>query len=652
MSKTIKLVVALVVIASVVLSACGATPTATPVKVVETKVVTVKETQVVVQTQVVEKEKIVEKVVTATPVPPTPVPTKPPTKAADTAVLALQQEPDTMHPLVGSMMARTIALSFIAVGCMGQNEKAEWVPLGCETVPTIDNGGAKWVGEGADKHLEVTYKIKKGWRWTDGTPVTSKDVLAWWKLYMDPEMEVASRVGMEKIYDIKAVDDNTVTVIWLSNNQAKAAEAGTLKGNVPFEKLVADYKDMEYSSTGQPVVDSVYWSYIGWLPAHVITKTPAKDQAKSDYAKKPLGDGAYVLKEWKQGQEMVLELSDKAFPLGTPKIKTIVLRFFGDTKAIISALQKGEVDAVTSVAGLSPADSPDLDKIAAGGAYKVWYYTEYSWEHVDLNVQKFPLDDVKVRKALYYATDKKSIIDTLYYGKYAAAELPGAILKTNSQYYTDDYVKYSFDVAKAKALLVEAGWDCKALPCTKKVGDATKNLELSLITTDRADRQKLAQIVQSQWKAINVGVNLQFLYGRGLFQPCSAGGPLYCRTFDAAIYTWVGGDDPGFWGLYNCTGIPTKENNWSGQNNPGWCNKDADKGLNDAENNADFVVSVAKRKAAYAPFFKAWTEEVPVIPFFVNSVPVVARTGFTNYTCGPTQNAPCGWNSWTWELSK
>jgi peptide/nickel transport system substrate-binding protein len=639
MRKTLTLMLGLVVILAMVLSACGPAPTPTPVPA---------PTKAPAATAV--------PAATATPVPPpAPTATAGP-KAVDTVVLALQQEPDTLHPGVGSMMARTIALAPILVGCMGQNEKTEWIPLGCETVPTVANGGAKWVGEGADKHLEVTYKIKKGWRWTDGTPVTTKDVLAWWKLEMDPEFEIASRVGIEKIYDFKVVDDNTVTAIWLSNNQAKAAEAGTLKGNVPFEKFVDDYKDSGLSTTGQPVVDSVYWTYIGWWPAHIVSKTAAKDQAKSDFAKKPTGDGAYVVKEWKQGQELVLEKSDKAFPLGDPKIKTIVFRFFGETKAIIAALQKGEIDAVTSVAGLTPADSPDLDKIAAAGLYKVAYFNEYSWEHIDINVQKFPLDDIKVRQALYYGIDKKTIIDTLYYGKYSPAELPGAILATNSQFYTTDFTKYPFDVAKAKALLAEAGWDCKALPCTKTVKeggkDVVKKLEITLMTTDRADRQKLAQVIQSMWKALNVGVNLQFLYGRGLFATCSAGGALYCRTYDAAIYTWVGGDDPGFWGLYNCAGIPTKENNYSGQNNPGWCNKTADAGLNDAENNAEVVVDLAKRKAAYAPFFKAWTTEVPVIPLFVNAVPIAARTGFKNYTCGPTNSAPCGWNAWQWELTK
>jgi peptide/nickel transport system substrate-binding protein len=587
------------------------------------------------------------------------VPTKAPEKASDTVVLALQQEPDTLHPLIGSMMARTIVNSAIFPGCMVQNQKTEWVPMGCEQVPTIENGGAKFVGDGADRYLEVTYKIKKGWRWTDGTPVTSKDMVYTWKLVMEPDFEIADRTSTEKIYDIVAVDDATFVTKFMSNAQAKQAEAGTLKGNVDFSKFKDDYAANAFSGTGGPVVDPKYWNagWCGqWLPSHILSKTPAKDQAASDFAKKPVGDGAYVVKDWKQGQEIDLEKSDKPFPLGDPKIKTIVYRFFGETKAVIAALQKGEIDGVTSVAGLTPSDAPDLDKIGAAGLYTVAYDPEYSWEHIDLNTTKFPLDDIKVRQALYYAIDKKALIDTLYFGKYVAAELPGAVLPTNSWAYTKDYTPYPFDKAKASALLKEAGWDCKALPCTKKVTEGgkevTKNLEITLMTTDRADRQKLAQVIQAQWKAVNVGVNIQFLYGRGLFATCSAGGPLYCRTYDAAIYTWVGDDDPGFMGLYNCAAIPTKENGWVGQNDPGWCNKAADEALKQSETNAEITVSRDKRKPFIFTFFKAWTDEVPVIPLFVNSVPKVYRTGFKNYYCGPTQYAACGWNAYQWELSK
>lgn len=645
--KAAKLFLALIVVSSLVLAACGATPTPTPV------VVTKVETKVVVQTQIVEKpvEKVVEKVVTATPVPPTPVPTKPPAKLADTVVLALQQEPDTMHPLIGAMMARSIIASAFQIGCMGQNEKVEWIPLGCETVPTLENGGAKFVGEGVDKHLEVTYKIKAGWRWTDGTPVTTKDVLSYYKLVMDPEMEVAGRSTTEKIFDIKVIDASSWTAVFMSEKQAKAAAAGTLTGYVNFAKFKDDYVQSGYADQKGAVVDPVYWyAGAGWQPAHIVDKTPAKDQAKSEYARKPLGDGPYVVKEWKQGQELVLELSDKPFLLGTPKVKTIVWRFISETAGVIAALQKGEIDAVTGTGGLTVASAPDLDKIEAAGLYKVLYEPGYQWEHIDINTTKFPLDDIKVRKALYHATDRQTLVNRLYFGKQKTTDLP--VPPGLSWAYSTDYVKYPFDVAKAKALLTEAGWDCKALPCTKKVGADTKTADINLMTTDRADRQALAQVIQAQWKAVNFGVNIQFLYGRGLFATCSAGGPLSCRTFDAAIYTWITGDDPGHIGQYDCAGIPTKENNWSGQNYPGWCNKKADELLAKNELDPEISLSIPKRKPVLAEFYKIWTDEIPVIPLFSNTRVYVIRAGWKNWKAGPTQYAADAWNVWEWEVSK
>lgn len=639
----------ILVIASMAVTSCVApTPQVVEKVVVQTQVV---EKQVV-QTQVVEKE--VEKIVTPTPVPPTAVPPTAAPQASDTVVLALQQEPDTLHPLIGSMMARTIVLyNALMPGCMTQNEKTEWIPLGCETVPTIDNGGAKLVGEGADQHLEVTYKIVKGWRWTDGTPVTAKDAIYWWKLQLEPEFEIADRSGIEKLYDVSAVDDSTILVKWMSENQAKAAAAGTLTGNVDFAKYKQDYIDSAYDQQAGPVVDPTYWNFIGWLPEHVLSKVAPKDQAASDYARKPLGDGPYEVKEWKAGQEIDLVASDKPFPLGAPKIKNVVFRFFADTSGVIAALQNGEIDVATGTAGLSPASAPDLDKIEAAGQYKVQWLPGYQWEHIDLNTTKAPLDDVKVRQALAYATDKQTLVDKLYFGKQQTTDLP---LPRLSWAFTDNYNKYPFDLDKAKALLAEAGWDCKALPCNKKVTvdgkEVTKNLEITLMTTDRADRQALAQVLQSMWKKANIGVNIQFLYGRGLFATCSAGGPLSCRTFDAAIYTWISGDDATFNSLYRCQSVPAKDNGWSGQNYPGFCDKEADQLLSSSELDVNTSLSRDKRKPVIEKFFGIWTAQVPVIPLFANTTPYVGRVGLKGYKPGTTQYAPDAWNIWEWELSK
>jgi peptide/nickel transport system substrate-binding protein len=632
------LVLSLIIVFSMVLGACAQPETVVETVEVVTTVEVVKEGETVVETQVV--------VVTATPEPTeAPPPTAVP-QAADTAVLALQQEPDTLHPLIGSMMAKTIVLGAVNVGCMGQNEAAEWIALGCEEVPTLENGGAVWVGdEGSpDRHMEMTFKIKDGWRWTDGTPVTAKDAIYWWWLYMQPDFEVADRSGIQKLANVEAVDDSTIKVSLLSEAQAKAAVAGTATpvetefGPVDFNVYKDDYASW-YSGSG-PVVDPVYWTWIGWMPSHVLASIPAAEQAASDYAKKPLGDGPFVVEEWKQGQEIVLTKSDQPFPLGDPKLNTIIFRFFAETAGVLAALQNGEIDAVTGTGGLTVNNAPDLDKIEEAGLYDVLYEPGYQWEHIDLNTAKegSPLQDVNVRKALYHAIDKQALVDKLYYGKQGTTDLP--VPPGLSWAYTDNYVKYEYDPEKAKAILAEAGWDCSALPCVNADGE---QLAFTLYTTDRADRQALAQVIQQMWKAINVGVNLQFLYGRGLFATAEAGGPLNSHTFDAAIYTWITGDDPQLYGLYGCTG---------GQNYPQWCNEEADVLLQ--QNETDPVISLSRelRKPVLEEFFKIWTDEVPVIPLFSNTRVYVVRNGFENWKAGPTSAAPDTWNSWEWSLMK
>jgi len=280
----------------------------------------------------------------------------------------------------------------------------------------------------------------------------------------------------------------------------------------------------------------------------------------------------------------------------------------------------------------------------------VLYEPGYQWEHIDLNTTKFPFDDLKVRQAMYHSIDKQALVDKLYFGKQKTTDLP--VPPGLSWAYTDTYVKYPYDPEKAKALLADAGWDCSTNPCTKEIDGVKKNLEFTLMTTDRADRQALAQVIQQQLKANGFGVNLQFLYGRGLFATASAGGPLSARTFDAAIYTWITGDDPGFLGLYNCSAIPSEANGYSGQNFPGFCNERADELLALNETDPEVSLSREKRKPILEEFFKIWTENVPVIPLFSNTRVYVVRVGFANFKPGPTQYAADGWNAWEWELVK
>ena len=159
-------------------------------------------------------------------------------------------------------------------------------------------------------------------------------------------------------------------------------------------------------------------------PPTSLSAIPAAEQAASDYAKKPLGDGPFYVEEWKQGQEIVLEKADQPFPLGDAKLKTIIFRFFGETAAVLAALQNGEIDAVTGTGGLSVDNAPDLDKIEEAGIYDVLYEPGYQWEHIDLNTAKSPLTITSVRQAMYHAIDRQALVDKLYFGKQATTDLP------------------------------------------------------------------------------------------------------------------------------------------------------------------------------------------------------------------------------------
>ncbi|MGB8645593.1 MAG: peptide ABC transporter substrate-binding protein [Anaerolineae bacterium] len=633
-----KLFLFAVVATLLALAVVGCTTPVTPAAPAAPATVIVQQTVIVQGTP-----QIVEKVVTATPVPPTAAPTKAPVAAKDTIVLGMAQEPDTLNPFIGSMMARTLVTAAIFSGCVSQDEKTNWVPMLCESVPTLDNGGAVFTGTGADQQLVVTFKFKAGLKYHDGTPFKASDEVFGWKTYMDPDFPATDRSFAYKIYKIEAPDDLTYKVTFMSENQAHQAAAGTLKGDVNFAAFKGDFgpDGMGFDTWKGPVIDPIYFTADYYMPEHILGKMKAADIEKSDFSKKPVGIGPYMLKEWQPAQQLTLTAVADS-PL-KPKIKNVVFRFITDSSSELAALQKGEIDGATQI-GLDVDSSPDLDKLDKT-MYRVDYTPGYQWEHLDLNTTAFPFDNVHVRKALAYATNKKEITDKLYYGKVKPADswLPDF----HWAYGGDQLVRYDYSVDKAKAELTAAGYDCTKNPCVDKSG---KKLEFTLITTDRKDRQALAQVLQAEWKLVNMGVNLQFLYGRGLFATCTSGtdAPLNCRTYQAAMYTWVSGDDPDVSSLYTCKSIPSKANGYSGQNTPGFCDKTFDQLSQQSTGDATIAISHAKRAPLVQQMQHIWTDAVPVIPLKANANVTVWSTHLKGATGVPTSIGET-WNIASWE---
>jgi peptide/nickel transport system substrate-binding protein len=555
---------------------------------------------------------------------------KPTGPVKDTIVVSMGQAPDTLHPLIGSMLARTEVLGALFTYPVQSDNRGEWVAIGVEQVPTLENGGARFVGEGDDRHLEVTFKIREGVKWHDGVPTTSRDIKYAWELYMDPQFPATEREQASKVFAIDTPDERTAVVKYMSARQARDAAANGHRG---LEKeLWGAYTDQK-----EPLTDPLYFQLPQgqgeWLPEHILSKIPPEQHQASDWANKPIGNGPYKVVEVVPEQFIRLEAVPDYFR-GAPPTKNLVFRIITDTNAALAALQAGEIDVATQVQGPEIDKSPELDRLQG---YKAYYIPGTPWEHIDLNMDDPILKDKNVRKALIQAINRQQIVDALLFGKTRVATSwiqPGV----PAWAYDESCVnKYSYDPAAAGRLLEQAGYTKGSDGVYQRDG---QRLSLRLQTTDQALRRNVSQVIQQNLKDAGIQLELEFIPGRGLF---AREGPLTQRTFQLGLYTWIANPDPDASTLYKSTSIPSPDNNFTGQNNPGFKNPQFDELMTRGANE----LSVDKRKQIYCEAQKIWTDELPVIPLFQRLVVTTARANLANYRPTPTLT-PETWNSWAW----
>ena len=165
-------------------------------------------------------------------------------------------------------------------------------------------------------------------------------------------------------------------------------------------------------------------------------------------ATKPVGTGPYQLESWAKGSSMVLTKWDGFRNPAQAKIRKITFRFISDPAAQTAALLAGDVDAfprVTTRAVPQFKANPQFQVILAGSRAKTI---------LAINNKKKPLDDVRVRRAILAAIDRKAVIEGAVDGfgvPIGSHYVPGAAG------YVDTTAVNPFDIEKAKKLLAEAG---------------------------------------------------------------------------------------------------------------------------------------------------------------------------------------------------
>jgi peptide/nickel transport system substrate-binding protein len=284
-----------------------------------------------------------------------------------------------------------------------------------------------------------------------------------------------------------------------------------------------------------------------------------------------------------------------------------------------------------------------LDQDASSKKARVEYLPNPIWAHIDFNLDVPALQDIRVRRALAFGTNRQAMVDTLFKGRSPVLEswvLPGQAEAAP----LDQLTRYTYDPNQARALLDEAGYAAGAGGVRASADGLTLTFQL-LTEENKANPvlQEAARMFKQDMQAIGIDIELTPLPSSQLF---AADGPLFQRQFDMALFAWIAGSDPGGLPLWSCNAVPSEQNSWTGDNFAGWCFRDANRAIRMAVTS----LNPSEREAAYVLQQQKWTQEVPALPLFQRLSVAIFAPDVDGPQLDPL--APITWNIASWQRSK
>lgn len=293
-------------------------------------------------------------------------------------------------------------------------------------------------------------------------------------------------------------DDIIFTINILQNTNYKNLLALNWRG-VKTEKINDFSVRFSLNNVFAPFLENLT---IGILPKHIWESVKPEALQVSEYNLNPIGTGPYKFAGIERNQEKteIREISLKAnekYYFGRPFISNFALKFYISEDESIKAFNGGDVEGISF---LSPKNKSKIYSEKNSVIYQL-KMPRYFAVFLNKNKNK-ALDDIKVRKALTYATDKKQIINQVLDGQ--ADAVSGPILKEILRIDSADEV-LDFSLEKAKKELSD--WkdnDGDGILDKKffKTDKEAVKLEINLYTSDSEELKNIAELLKNQWEAI------------------------------------------------------------------------------------------------------------------------------------------------------
>jgi len=438
----------------------------------------------------------------------------------------------------------------------------------------------------------VQYKLRKEAVWNDGTPMSVKDFIFFWKANNGkdcPDCTPATTTGYELIKSIEGSDgDRTVTVT--------------------FSETYPDWKGLFYM-----------------FPSHLAAQqgdlsTPAGLLKAFDYFKgtPTWSGGAYKITDYQKDVSVTLVPNEKWYGQKKAALDKITFKIIEDQPQQLPAMRNKEVHMLIS--------QPSADMVqAVQGMAGVNYHLAKgpTWEHFDLNTKNAALADVELRKAIFTAVDRQSIIDKTV-GPFfkGAAPLNNHNFMPGAPGYTDVITSTGqgkADVEGAKKILTAAGYKIEGGKLIGKNGQPVPPLRFRY-TNGNQLRQQSAELFQSQMKQIGVEIKIE--------PTPTLGNTLSTGDYDIIIFAWVGtpyaADNRALW------------HSEGGSNYGKWSNKEADALLDEASKTLDET----KMRELFNKADEIMAKEAYVLPLYQKPVFIAVYGDYINIRNNPTAAGP------------
>lgn len=482
------------------------------------------------------------------------------------------------------------------------NPRDQAEPWLAASLPSLDDGTWKVLDNG---RMVVTWKLRPGIKWQDGTALTSDDLRFSWEVGKDLTTGVASQSIARFVESVETPDPLTAVFNW--------GTSSSLGG-------VAGVRELDV------------------LPRHVLEAAERLNLADNPYFTDPsmfVGSGPYRPTAWERGRSLTLEANNDYF-LGRPKIDRVNFSIIPDTGTALTSALAGQTDIGFWAINYEGAKVLQNEWKGTGGTVEM---QANNARHVlpqfrPEAASPHDLLDLRVRKALMYSMNRAELAET------AAA---GAAQVTNSTTYPDSALgraveaaapHYEFDQARAAALFAEAGWQKGADGILTKGGE---RFQLNYrVGAGLSDGQLIFAVMQQHLRQSGVDLELTTAPGQDLQA---------AALFTGFSFRGLPDNQTGFLALMNSAMIATAQNRWAGSDIHGYNNPAADQ----LGARIDRTLRQDDRMAVWAEFNRVVVEDLGYFPLYNYPFPYFVRAGIS----GPfpaNQINPPSYLVHTWDL--